>query len=185
MTKLNFGSGPKIRDGYINVDGLDWDGSTDILHDFNFFPYPFLNCYADEILMMEFLEHLSFRATYKVLQECYRILKRGGKVKIQVPDIGKMCKYYVERFMICDCVPRKAARYEDYKGDPRCPKCYGKAKINTERWRFAFAGAQKHKYDGHLNHFTKEILEKDLEKVGFKNIKFSFNIYKLVVEATK
>jgi len=95
-----------------------------------------------------------------------------------------MCEMYCND-ELCSCVPRKTKSYVEYKANPNCKKCSGRAKIHPERWRYAFAGAQKHKFDDHLNHFTKDILMNDLVQAGFKDIEFSENIYKLVVKATK
>lgn len=184
MAKINLGSHNKIiGDDYINVDGLDLE-NVHIVHDLSTFPYPFEDRYAEEILAQEFLEHLPFRSSVKCLKECYRILMPEGKLIIQVPDIGAMCDMYIRR-QICQCVPRKATKYEDYKADPNCKLCGGNGKIHPERWRYAFAGAQKHEFDAHLNHFTEEILKNDLTVAGFIDIEFNNNIYKLVCTATK
>ncbi len=181
--KINLGSNKKMIGGYVNVDGLQLPG-VDVVHDLTQVPYPFEDGVAEEIVMIEVLEHLSFRSTLACLKECYRILKDDGVLIVQVPDIGAMCGMYVAG-EICDCVPRKASSMEEYKGNPLCPYCDGKGKIHTERWRFAFAGAQKHKFDAHLNHFTAELLERDLMQAGFYPVTFENNLYKLIAKARK
>jgi ubiquinone/menaquinone biosynthesis C-methylase UbiE len=178
---LNLGSHNKRIDGYTNVDVLDLP-NVDIVHDLNSFPWPFEMSSVDGILMQEFLEHISWRNTQAVINECYRILKPGGKINIQVPDIEAMCRMIDEQ---CFCVPIKAATYEDYEADPDCKFCSGKAKINPMRWHIAFVGAQKHTYDLHRNVFTLNSLKNHLEKAMFKNITRHPNIYKLVVVAEK
>ncbi|MHA1225150.1 MAG: class I SAM-dependent methyltransferase [Candidatus Hodarchaeales archaeon] len=179
MLKLNLGGGPKIIPGFVNVDALDWNGITEVVLDLTKIPYPWKDESAEEIVAQEVLEHISFKKTLKVLKEWYRILKKGGKLTIQVPDIGKMCEYYVNG-QVCGCVPRKAKRIEDFKANPDCWICGGKAKINTTRWIYAFTGAQKHSYDYHRNVFTKEILKINLIKAGFQKIQWKDNIYKLI-----
>ncbi|HBX15884.1 MAG: hypothetical protein UV20_C0009G0040 [Candidatus Magasanikbacteria bacterium GW2011_GWA2_42_32] len=181
--KLNIGSHNKRIDGYLNVDALDLP-NVDIRHYLNLFPYPFEDNLTDEILMMECLEHLSFKITENVLKELYRILTPGGILKLQVPDIGAMCEMYVKN-EICFCVPRKAANMAEYKAHSNCRHCGGIAKIHPDRWRVAFSGAQKHPFDNHLAHFTKEILTLNLLNAGFINFEFKDNIYKLIVEAKK
>jgi predicted SAM-dependent methyltransferase len=180
---LNLGSNKKRIDGYLNVDALPLP-EVDVIHDLTIAPWPFTTNSVDDILAQEFLEHISWHQTDIILAECYRILRPGGKLTIQVPDIGKMNEYYVAN-QICTCVPRKAARYEDYKADPSCFLCGGQAKIHPERWFVAYTGAQKHAYDAHLNIFTGQRLETALEMAGFENIQFKDNIYKLIVEAIK
>jgi len=136
---------------------------------------------VDELQMVEVLEHISFRKTHSVLKECYRILKEGGKFHVQVPDCGKAMEYYVNG-EICECVPHKA---KEYKSNSKCFICGGKGKIHPDRWLFSFLGAQKHKYDAHLNVFTKERLEKSLKDAGFKNLEWTDDVNKLKVNCYK
>lgn len=181
MLKLNIGSHSKRIEGYTNVDVLPLE-NVDIRHDLTQLPWPFKMSTVDEILAMEFLEHIGWRQVLAVVNECYRILKPGGKIKIQVPDIEAMCRMIDEQ---CFCVPKKAGDPADFKADPRCFVCLGKAKINPERWHIAFVGAQKHPFDVHKNIFTWNSLFGYLEKANFKNIIRKPHIYKLIVEAEK
>ncbi len=158
--------------------------NVDIVHDLTVVPYPIESNSVEEIISQETLEHLPFRKLHFILYEWFRILAPEGKITIQVPDIGLMCKYFAED-KICTCVPRKADKYEDYKADPECFKCAGRALIHPERWFYAFSGAQKHPWDSHLNHFTREYMEAELGKAGFDQITFTDNIYKIIVHATK
>lgn len=188
--KINLGSGRKKIDGFINLDGLEWEGNTQIKQDLTVFPWYYSENViieddsVDYILCEEVLEHISFRKTLDVLQECYRILKPGGALHIQVPDIGRMCEYYVKG-LICECCPRKTLKIKDFHGKEDCPICEGKAKINPERFWFAFSGAQKHKFDNHLNHFNQDRLLRLLTQAGFKSFNWNNNIYKLKVTAIK
>lgn len=174
--RLNLGSHNKRFEGFTNVDIQPLEG-VDIIHDLTQFPWPFETGSIDKILAQEFLEHLEVRFALPVLVECRRILKPGGDLNIQVPDIEAMCRMINRQ---CVCVPRKAARYEDYKSDPNCFNCSGKGLIHPERWHVAFTGAQKHPWDIHRNHFTPAYLESLLSKAGFVDLKRTPNIYKLV-----
>lgn len=182
MIKLNIGSHSKRVEGYVNVDALDLP-NVDIIHNVTKFPWPFAeDNTVDEILMQEFLEHVEFRMAVPILRECWRILKPGGVLHVQVPDIEAMCRMIDAQ---CVCVPRKAAKYEDYKPDPNCFNCGGKALIHPERWHVAFTGAQKHEYDLHRNQFTEDYLGACLEAGRFKQYVREPNIYKLIIKATK
>ena len=108
----NFGGGPKRVEGYKNVDMLDWNGATDILWDLTKTPYEFVNEQVDEILAIEFLEHISWRDTDRILAEWYRILKYKGKVSIQVPDCGAMMEMFIKR-EICQCCSHKPMSFEE------------------------------------------------------------------------
>lgn len=184
LLKLNLGGGPKRMEGYKNVDALEWNGVTDIIHNLTEYDWPWEQNTVDEIFTEEFLEHISFKETYNVLSECHRILKPGSKIKIQVPDCGKSMEYYVNG-EICECVPHKAKDWDSFKADKECFNCGGKGKIHPNRWLYSFTGAQKHEFDAHLNVFTRESMLSALLKVGFNNVEFKDNPYKLKVTAEK
>lgn len=83
--KLNIGCGSDYRDGYINVDfrdGVRIDKKCDLSR----FPWPFEDGSAEEILMLDFLEHFPYAITPLILLECRRVLSDAGTVIIQVPD---------------------------------------------------------------------------------------------------
>jgi len=183
MKKLNLGSNKKTMEGWINLDAQDLEG-VDVIHDVTELPLPFDDESIDEIYSSEFLEHIDFKMTRAVLAECYRVMKKGATMTVSCPDIEKMCEYYVNK-QICECVPQKAARMEDFKADPNCEKCGGKAIINPTRWRLAFTGAGKNKYDWHKNVIDYDYLWDILDDIGFKNIIKKPNIYKLIMTCRK
>lgn len=180
--KLNIGSHNKRVEGFVNVDALELE-NVDILADVTQTPWAFASDNSvDEILMQEFLEHVEVKYAIPILRECWRVLKPTGTLTVQVPDIEAMCRYID---LQCECVPRKAAKYEDYKADPNCFSCGGKAVIHPQRWHVAFTGAQKHPYDLHRNHFTEAYLNACLDNARFKEYVRIPNIYKLTIKATK
>jgi SAM-dependent methyltransferase len=80
--KIHFGCGKSKRPRYVGVDLMDLEG-VDIIHDLNNFPYPFESSIADEVLLENILEHLP--NTITVMEELWRICKKGGRVEISVP----------------------------------------------------------------------------------------------------
>lgn len=183
VRKLNIGCGRKKIDGYTNIDGLSWNGNTDIIWDITKTPYPFKDNQIEEIVCMEVLEHISFNDTLRVLNEFYRILDIGGTLHLQVPDCGRMMEYYVNG-EVCECVPHKDTG-DGFKANPNCTNCQGKAKVNPMRWLLAFTGASKHKFDYHLNIFTRECLELLLNIAQFNGLEWKDNINKLIVKCIK
>lgn len=211
MFRINVGSNNVKSDDAVNLDGLDLE-NVDGVAELNVSPYvikikesnrerfqnhikPYhasegetdlfvlnYDC-ADEVVAIEFLEHISFRETQTVLGEWYRVLRKGGRVALQVPDCGKMMEHYV-RGEICDCVPHKGD-LSVIHADSNCFVCSGKAKVNPLRWLYSFTGAQKHKYDAHLNIFTKQRMEEALVKAGFREIEFEEHPFKIKVKALK
>ena len=85
MKKLNFGSGTDLKRGYVNVDIVKIPG-TDIIYDFDKFPYPFKNNEFDEIYTSHVLEHLNDLKS--VMKELKRICKPGAKIIIRVPHFS-------------------------------------------------------------------------------------------------
>ncbi len=83
--KLNLGCGDDVRDGYVNVDFRETHPSV-MQVDLSKFPWPFETDSADEIMMLDFLEHFPYASTAFILLECFRVLKPDGTVVIQVPD---------------------------------------------------------------------------------------------------
>jgi len=82
MKRLNVGCGLDYKKGYINLD-IEKKFKHDITHNLEKFPYPFKEGEFDEIFCSHILEHLVDIS--KTLKELRRILKKGGKIKIEVP----------------------------------------------------------------------------------------------------
>lgn len=90
--KLNLGSGAKKYKDYVSCDLFPCDGVDEIfsLHDIP---------YADETVQAihseHALEHLSYEEARKALREWFRVLKPGGEVHLQVPDLEECCRQFV------------------------------------------------------------------------------------------
>lgn len=78
---LDVGCGLSKAEGAVGIDMHSLPG-VDVVHDLNAFPWPFPDGEFDEILMHDIIEHLN--DTLKVMEECYRLLKPGGLLKIRV-----------------------------------------------------------------------------------------------------
>ena len=80
----------KIRKNIIRVDS-NKRHNPNIVHNLNFFPYPFKVNSIDYIFLDNTLEHLD--NVIKVMEELYRILKPEGKVKIIFPYFRSIWAY--------------------------------------------------------------------------------------------
>lgn len=84
---LDIGVGKNKFPGSIGID-IRPHSIADIVHDLNKFPWPFENDKFDLILCRHIIEHLP--ATDKVMEEIYRICKKGGRVVIEVPHFSNV-----------------------------------------------------------------------------------------------
>lgn len=81
MLKLNLGSGKKIMDGYVNIDILNC--GQEVIRDLENQCLPFDSDSVDEIEADSFLEHV--HNIWFILDECWRVLKKDGTIRIIVP----------------------------------------------------------------------------------------------------
>jgi len=96
--KLHFGCGTKIIEGWFNIDG--WKGDKSRLPDFLMdlrCPLPFSNVSTNFIFAEHTMEHFDFKEGMKIYTEFYRILKKGGVLRIVVPDLEKYCLNYINK----------------------------------------------------------------------------------------
>lgn len=89
---IHLGCGPINAEGFINIDVLPYSHVHYIrqVDDLSIFP----DEYADLIYASHVLEHLSYHDVPRVLREWYRVLKKGGILRISVPDFDKIIKIY-------------------------------------------------------------------------------------------
>lgn len=86
--RLNLGGGRKEFEGWINVD-LD-ERFADIVADVRAVPLP--DEHADEIAAIHVLEHIERWDAPDTLREWHRLLKHGGKIAIELPELYKCCR---------------------------------------------------------------------------------------------
>ena len=94
MRRLELGSGNRPRQGY---EHLDIDPSCPDL-DFccSFDKIPVASDTFDELLSVHSIEHISWRKTRTTLKEWCRVLKRGGKLRVECPNLRWICEAYLE-----------------------------------------------------------------------------------------
>jgi predicted SAM-dependent methyltransferase len=91
MIQLNLGCGDHILPGYINCD-LYCD-KADVMCNVN--KLPFEDNSIDLIYSSHVIEHFDFKEGFDVLKEWYRVLKIGGKVVIETPDLLESCRKFI------------------------------------------------------------------------------------------
>jgi SAM-dependent methyltransferase len=96
MTKpyLNLGCGHRFHSDWEN---LDFSASSPFVcaHDLRKgIPYP--DGTFDVVYHSHVLEHFSKQTARSFLQECHRVLRRGGVIRVAVPDLEKIAQLYLE-----------------------------------------------------------------------------------------
>ncbi len=172
--KLNLGCGSDVREGYINID-LRQTHPNVIIADLSVMPWPFADCSASEIMMLDFLEHLPYGLTRRVLLECYRVLEEKGTLIVQVPDgthltraLAQEGKYLCNR----DGGDMYVSRYEDSTNLTACPKCGQSADDISEAAMRRLYGGQDYAGNFHNTCFTQRSLSRKLQECGFGSFVF-------------
>lgn len=91
--KINLGCGSKFLDGYINVDMCERLG-VDLVHDLRR-PLPLRDGIADEIHAQHVVEHFSRTEWPVILADWTRVLKAGGRLVIECPDVMRVCEAFI------------------------------------------------------------------------------------------
>ncbi len=89
--RLNLGGRSTRLDGFVTVD---LEPGSDCVADVSKLPYE--NGSVSEIYASHILEHFPHTETMAVLREWRRVLKRGGKAFISVPDFDAVVKLYMQ-----------------------------------------------------------------------------------------
>lgn len=127
---------------------------------------PFRDGAFDEIVSLEFIEHVSHRELASTLAECARVLAPGGRWLSGCPDMETLIAWFGLR---CDCV-------RHWKADPGCPRCGGKARITPKRWLRNVCGNQEvfrgdRFLDTHKNVLWFDALAEELAAAGFRDVR--------------
>lgn len=68
------------------------------------------------------LEHLSREDCLKALDESFRLLKRGGILRVVVPDLQRICSAYMDRASRCDAEASHQFMQDSYLGIEQRPR---------------------------------------------------------------
>lgn len=91
--RLHIGSGAEHKDGWVNVDllgdpvDLAWNLARGI---------PFSDGSADAIFHEHLFEHIPLQAGLGLMDECFRVLRPGGILRVGVPDAGALLRSYAD-----------------------------------------------------------------------------------------
>jgi predicted SAM-dependent methyltransferase len=103
LKKLNIGSQGDNLKGWLNTD--IWAGPENVAFLDATKPFPFKDESFDYIFSEHMIEHIRYEQADFMLKECWRILKKGGKIRIATPSL--------EKFMTFDTATKEVSEYFD------------------------------------------------------------------------
>lgn len=136
-------------DDYVNVD-ISAKVKCDIVVDLENDIFPWGNNSVDYINAEMILEHIWKRDRF--MNECWRVLKPGGKMFITVPPAGTIA-YYKDPTHISPWIPETFRYYADWNTD---------AANDRRTWRLLRCD---HLKPGDENEFLEVIMEKPNENI--------------------
>jgi predicted SAM-dependent methyltransferase len=154
VRKLQIGAGEFSKPGWLNTDIEPREGQAylDATK-----PFPIPDGSIDIIFAEQLIEHLSLDDGRKMLRECYRVLKPGGKVRLATPNLVR----FVE-LMQADKTPEQR-KFID-------------AKVAWHEWKNSpdpasmILNYQMHEF-GHQFLYTPLMLRSVMEEAGFRNVR--------------
>ncbi len=146
--KLNMGCGQDKLPGYLGVD--KYNPAADIKMDLFELDLP-EDC-ADEVLASHVIEHLPQHRAPEALKKWFTVLKPGGKLVMEQPDLESLCKEFLEKdgpdkHNIAMCM------FGAFVDDPNNPEVKEKGALSP-----------------HLFGYTPDTLRDLVGAVGFKDI---------------
>lgn len=89
LVRIDIGGGSQPQDGWITMDIRDLP-TTDIIHDWDDYPWPFPDSCASVLMAGHVVEHVNPAkfGFIKWMDECWRILKYEGQLVIATPFAG-------------------------------------------------------------------------------------------------
>ena len=93
LNYLNIGCGKRFHKAWINLDVLPAD--TNVIHCDVTKGLPFKDDSMDMVYHSHVLEHLSQEKGKQLINECYRVLKKGGILRVVVPDLEQIVRNYL------------------------------------------------------------------------------------------
>ena len=96
IKKLHLGCGKNDLNGWLNTD-LREDKQRRIIFLDVTKKFPFVSSIIDYVFSEHLIEHLKYRDGEKMVRECFRVLRPGGKMRVSTPDLKFLIDLYLAR----------------------------------------------------------------------------------------
>jgi ubiquinone/menaquinone biosynthesis C-methylase UbiE len=98
VRRLHLGCGKHLLDGWLNCDLRPRGDVPDVIVQLDATePFPFLDEQFDYTFSEHMIEHMSFEGGAAMLAESYRVLRRGGRIRISTPDLSFLVGLYSQQ----------------------------------------------------------------------------------------
>lgn len=154
VRKLQLGAGHNLLPGWLNTDR---DPASEAVQLDAAKPFPFADGTFDYVFSEHLIEHLPHEAGVVMLEECHRVSRPGGRLRIATPDL--------EAIISLKGAPRGGVeeRYAAWITESYFPNAAGRGA--------AYAINQVFRGWGHRFLYDCETLRAVLEKVGFGDVR--------------
>jgi SAM-dependent methyltransferase len=103
VRKLHLGCGPVLLDGWLNADWRPRTAAHVFVDVTEVLPFPDQS--FDYILTEHLIGDLSYAQLGLMLDECYRVLRPRGRLRISTPNLAKLAELYS---------PRRSPQHDEY-----------------------------------------------------------------------
>ncbi len=94
IRRLQLGTGSNPYDGWLNTDVTDYRRKREVVYLDGREPFPLPDESFDAIFSEHVIEHLTYTDGQRCLDECHRILRPGGIVRIATPSLRRLTRLY-------------------------------------------------------------------------------------------
>ena len=158
--RLHLGCGKNIKPDYLNIDKY-YIAEGVLNYDISNLPYE--EGTVDEILTEHVIEHIPFKDEEKFWRESFRVLKKGGILQAECPDMEWLCKQFLE----------SEDDFKEFYKVGSVDHYFGNGKSIEHRWGMItthFFGNQNGDGQFHYNGYTEKKLKAIGSIIGFSNV---------------
>ena len=155
VRKLQLGAGGNAVVGWLNSD-IAPSGEEIYLDAAS--RYPFADGSFHYIFAEHVIEHISWEAGVRMLQECYRVLAKGGKIRIITPDLSRFLT------LLNGQIDAEARQFLSAKSRAEA--------VPTTAVQNAYVFNREFSEYGHKFLYDPPTLQKTFELAGFKEIRY-------------
>ena len=151
--RLHVGCGGHILPGWLNVD-RDPERGAVYLDVTGSFPLP--SASFERVFSEHLIEHIDWDEGVRMLEECHRVLRRGGRIRVGTPDLHRIFELL---------------RRDRHERARKYMEQYAEAFLPPGRRAPAFVANQAFRGWGHRFLHDEESLEAALRSAGFVDVR--------------